>query len=248
MQDKLIEKAVTERAHKKHSQKNLLQGKLFDSDGNRYGPTYTRKPNMIYRYYQLKQQKDKSNKTIHRLSATEIEPFVEKVIREHLTDLDKVITLFDFDPAQHVDLYKTISENQSLIETQDLINLSVKKIIVYPNKMLIRLTTAKLFEYLVEELGLISNHIVSEEKEIETEFMTRSTNKGAIKVEPKRNGVADNILENLSPIELRNLVRGMIWREDHFNGMSLKEIASRDDVSDNYVGRMIFKSFIAWEQ
>ena len=91
---------------------------------------------------------------------------------------------------------------------------------------------------------MISNHIVSKEKEIETEFMTRSTNKGAIKIEPKRDDVSDNILENLSPIELRNLVRGMIWREDHFNGMSLKEIASRDDVSDNYVGQMIFKSFL----
>ncbi len=243
VQDKLTEIAVAKRSHKKHSQKNLLQGKLFDSDGNRYGPVYTRKPNMIYRYYQLKQQKDEGNETIHRLSATEIEPFVEKIIRVHLTDLDKVITLFDFDPAQHVDLYKMISENQSLIETQDLINLSVKEIVVYPNKILICLTTAKLFEYFVEELGLISNYIVSEEKAIETEFMTRSTNKGAIKIEPKRNGVSDNILENLSPIELRNLVRGMVWREDHFNGMSLKEIANRDDVSDNYVGQMIFKSF-----
>ncbi|HRJ11967.1 MAG TPA: hypothetical protein PKW15_01850 [Alphaproteobacteria bacterium] len=43
--------------------------------------------------------------------------------------------------------------------------------------------------------------------------------------------------------ELRDLIRGFIWRDEHFNGMTIREIAKRDKRSDAFVGGMIRKTF-----
>ena len=48
---------------------------------------------------------------------------------------------------------------------------------------------------------------------------------------------------NLSSYELKKLVQGVVWRDEHFDGMALKEIAKREGCSEGYVGRVIFRSF-----
>ncbi len=48
---------------------------------------------------------------------------------------------------------------------------------------------------------------------------------------------------DLSPKNLKKLIQGLIWRDEHFDGTSLKSIARREGCSQDYVGSAIFYSF-----
>jgi hypothetical protein len=48
---------------------------------------------------------------------------------------------------------------------------------------------------------------------------------------------------DLPPAELKKLIQGVIWRDDHFARMSLKDIAKRESRSEGFVGQCIFRSF-----
>jgi hypothetical protein len=43
--------------------------------------------------------------------------------------------------------------------------------------------------------------------------------------------------------EPRNLVQGLIWRDEHFDGMTLRDIAKRDGLSEGYIRKCIFRGF-----
>lgn len=64
--------------------------------------------------------------------------------------------------------------------------------------------------------------------------------KGAIVIRPK--GPRDDILD-LPRHKLRKLVEGIIWREEHFAGTAIKNIAAREKRSESYVGTAITDGF-----
>lgn len=47
----------------------------------------------------------------------------------------------------------------------------------------------------------------------------------------------------LPPTQLKNLVRGVIWRDEHFTGQSLISIAERENMSEAGVRKIIMGSF-----
>ena len=47
----------------------------------------------------------------------------------------------------------------------------------------------------------------------------------------------------LPPTQLKNLVRGVIWCDEHFSGMSMKAIAEREGLSKAGVQKIIMGSF-----
>ena len=47
---------------------------------------------------------------------------------------------------------------------------------------------------------------------------------------------------DLPPSELRKLVQGFIWMEEHLNGEPVESIARRTGYSDSYVGVQIFRA------
>lgn len=47
---------------------------------------------------------------------------------------------------------------------------------------------------------------------------------------------------DLPPTELKNLIRGIIWRDEHFDGLTVREIAERESFSEAFIGRCIFRS------
>ncbi len=65
-------------------------------------------------------------------------------------------------------------------------------------------------------------------------------NKGAIIISSK-NGDYDPL--DLAPHQLRNLVRGIVWRDEHFDGMSIEGIAAREGLSKSSVRKIIMGSF-----
>ena len=42
---------------------------------------------------------------------------------------------------------------------------------------------------------------------------------------------------------LKKLIQGFVWRDEHFGGMTLQNIARREKVSDSFVGKQIFRTF-----
>lgn len=49
-------------------------------------------------------------------------------------------------------------------------------------------------------------------------------------------------LFDLPPSELKKLVQGFIWMEEHLNGEAVESIARRTGYSDTYVGVQIFRA------
>ena len=48
---------------------------------------------------------------------------------------------------------------------------------------------------------------------------------------------------DLPPQQLKNLIRGVIWRDEHFAGMSMKAIADREGLSKAGVQKIVMGSF-----
>jgi hypothetical protein len=64
--------------------------------------------------------------------------------------------------------------------------------------------------------------------------------KGAIVLRP---GGAQKDMFDIPAPELKKLIQGFIWRNEHFRGMTIQDIARREKVSDSFVGKQIFRTF-----
>lgn len=73
-------------------------------------------------------------------------------------------------------------------------------------------------------------------------FNTRRATKGAVVIEPE---TPDRDIFDLPPDQLKKLVQGFIWRDEHFQGLTIREIAEREGLSDSHVGKQIFATFDA---
>lgn len=78
--------------------------------------------------------------------------------------------------------------------------------------------------------------------EVRVPYRTSRAQRGAVKIEPA--GPRD--IFDLPPAKLKKLVQGIVWRDEHFAGASLKEIAAREGCSKAYVGKIIFESLEAF--
>jgi site-specific DNA recombinase len=58
-----------------------------------------------------------------------------------------------------------------------------------------------------------------------------------------KNGGHDPL--DLPPFQLRNLIRGIVWRDEHFDGVSIEDIAAREGLSKSGVRKIIMGSFDA---
>lgn len=74
--------------------------------------------------------------------------------------------------------------------------------------------------------------------EVSVPFQTKRGQDGAVIIQSKSK---DEF--NLPPEDLKKLVQGHIWREEHFNGAFIKDIAKREKYSDRYVRNRIMSSF-----
>jgi hypothetical protein len=81
-----------------------------------------------------------------------------------------------------------------------------------------------------------------ETKEISISYLTRRAHRGAIVIQPDKPDARKDLLD-LPSGELRNIVRGLVWRDEHFGGMTLRDIAKRERFSEGYVGQCIFRTF-----
>lgn len=232
VQNLLNDSADTYKTRASHN--NPLSGLIFDDEGTRYTSTYTAKGKLKYRYYisqNLLQYKDHPKHLIARLPAQEIEDFIEHIIRD---EVSKMIT------TENIKIRKFVLDELVNIRSYDLIRNVVQKVIIKQNKIDLIFNPLGLKELIKRkldcEIEVLDTYSITEA------YRTRRADKGSLIIEAP-SSIKDKDMIEKSDTELKKIVQGIAFRELHFDGISLKDIAQKYDVSDNYVGQMIFESF-----
>jgi DNA invertase Pin-like site-specific DNA recombinase len=231
VQDKLRNQAPHERGLQKQAHRNLLTGLIFDEYGNPYTPVFTNKKNKKYRYYlnqALAEDKAHPNKARSRLPAHEIETLIERAVRSEIQRLSG-----EEDGAALGHLLK----QHGAIPAYDLIRACVKRITVYFDHLAITLKPEG-FKKLVDKHLRVSVTGCADSFEITVPYRTKRGRNGAVVIRSEGQDIFDLPSENL-----KRLVQGIVWRDEHFVGAHIKDIAKRENYSDRYVRNRIMSSF-----
>jgi site-specific DNA recombinase len=238
VQQKLMSNAVQMRGTRRlPSEPKPLQGKIYDIEGNLYSPSFANMRGKIYRYYisqNLLQYRDHPKGVIARIPAYEIEIFVHNVVLDLLRDHQKAADLLGLDTERDYQALNVISEN--LTDLTDIVT-SVQRVVVDVDMLTIKIKAADLCKYLSRTLKLKLD--MPEEKEIyelTLPYITKRALKGVVIIRPDKK---KEDLFDLPPQELRNLIRGFVWRTEHFKGKTIRQIAETEGFSDAFVGRLI---------
>lgn len=234
VQNKLTSQAAKPRGHKKSTDQNLLKGLLFDCEGTPYSPDFTNKGGKRYRYYisqNLIQYRNHPKGTMARIPAHEIEKVIINTVEQKLINVLKLDPVIDHAIVKHI--------NKCTPNIEDIIKSCINKITIQ-EELQIDVNLIALHKTIQKQLNLnIPERYAKLSDILSAPFTTRRSYKGAVILEPK---TINNDPLDLPPHELRNLVKGTIWREEHFSGMALLDIAARDNFSKQHVHQMIMKS------
>ncbi|WP_049782135.1 recombinase family protein [Micavibrio aeruginosavorus] len=241
----LISQASAARGQKKVKEKNPLRGRIFSAEGFQYYPTYTNKPGRQYRYYQVKYPEGAEGgvkDALYRLPAHEIENRVERAIRAELSDLKMASALLTIPEGTGQPLLRMVLERHDRITANDLLMDAVNKVTIGHEQIVIELKMQELIRLLADTgIGGLPQDDIPEIKEIQAAYITRRAHKGSIIIDAHNRDKKDPL--DLPGHELKNLIRGLIWRDEHFGGATIRAIATREKLSDGFVGQCIFKTF-----
>ena len=231
VQRKLHDQAPHERGLEKQKHNNLLTGLIFDEHANPYTPVFTNKKDKKYRYYcnqALTEDKAHPNYQRARFPAHEIEGVIEKAVRgewDNISGEDEGTVLTHL--LKHGDA----------IPTYELIRTCVKHITVHFDHLVIHLKPRG-FKKLAKKHLQISVAGREDEFEITVPFQTKRGRDGAMVIHAKGRDIFD-----LPPEDLKRLAQGVIWRDEHFAGAHIKEIAMREKCSSRCIRNAIMYSF-----
>ena len=239
VQTKLASQAVQSRGGKKvATDGNLLRGKLFDLEGNFYSPCYADKKGKRYGYYisqTLIQYRHHPKGVLARLPAYDLEKAVIQGLYKNLpnllvADLREDYKTLDY-MAQHI---KDIS--------QDILMGMVKKVVVSQEKLTIHINQKLCCGIIADNLQVQLPANVAMLDVFELPFVIKRAQHNAVQIDtPGVLGQPKSLLD-LPAQDLKNLVQGTIWREQHFAGLSISQIARQENLSDTVVGKYIYKS------
>lgn len=241
----LADNAVEPRGCKKMQHKHLLRGLLFDAQGVVYSPVFTNKNGQRYRYYvhwDKIQKRKEIDKDLLRIPAQEIESLLESKVREWFADNVNLARLTARDHLADHELLEHLSTTIKKFSAEAVFE-TVSKVVVSRDVLEVQVSLSLLKKVLQDNCGLAlttkpgPDDVVS----FEIPFAKAKSWHGAIVIRPPSKGTPEDIFD-LPPHELRDLIRGIIWRDEHFKGMTIREIAKRDQRSDAFVGSMIRKS------
>ena len=230
-----------EREVKSVSQGFLLQGLLYDESGSLYAPVFTDKSQQLYRYYV---SRSKSGKRVvpeasrERLPAQEIETFVEKALRCHIEDPQKLAEMLSMDHALDHALLQNLSSECIRTDTDIVIRKAIRKIIIRYDHLEMHISRSGLLSLLQQG----DNEMAEEIYTLKTPFRIKRALKGTLIIRPPATRTPEDIF-SLPPHKLKNLVRGIVWRDEHFRGTSILAIARRENCDGSFVGRMIRHTF-----
>ncbi|MGH1399218.1 MAG: recombinase family protein [Alphaproteobacteria bacterium] len=211
--------------------RNMLTGRIFDERDNPYTPVFTNKKNgKRYRYYTnkvLAENKDHPNYRRARFPAQEIEAVIGGAIRRELPH-------FACEPEDTS--FNYLMKHQDTIPAYNLVRALATKVIVHHDALELHLYPSELEKLAQEHLGVVLN-CTTEEAVINVPYQSERAQDGAVVIKSKDKDIFD-----LPPKALKKLVQGVIWRDEHFDGMAIKAIARRESCSHDYVSSAIFSS------
>lgn len=244
VQERLQQQAPTARRQRKHADGHLLQGKLFDCRGTMYSPTFTNKSGKRYRYYvsgNFRELKDHPEGVMARLPAAEIEDAVKSGLKEVLSSDTKLAEILGLDEDNDRSIVGHIKRHSSTIP-MPLISEAVSRVVVDQRQLEIQINPAALRSFLSGELRIhVPQQPLNDSFILKVPFQVQRTYRGAVVIRPE-NQTRDPVFDR-HPQELKNLIRGVIWRDEHFKGLSIRQIAEREGLNETYVGRLIRDSF-----
>ncbi len=209
---------------------------LFDQDGTPYSPDFTNKGGKRYRYYisqNLIQYRDHPKGTMARIPAHEIEKVITDTLRNGLIEILALDRADDHATIDH------ILNNAPSAEA--LIRKTINRITVIQDELQIEVNGANLHRDLQTSLDLsIPVKFEKPDHVLTVPFTTRRSYKGAVIIKPDN---SDHDPLDLPPYQLRNLVKGTIWRDEHFSGIAIKDIAARENLSESGIRKIIMASF-----
>lgn len=229
VQIKLKEQAVEHTQHTKR--RFMLQGLLYDIEGGLYGPTYTSRHDRQYCYYvsqNTKQERGHPNNIMARLPAHDLEKAIEKALRDNISQ---------FKSGADSLISEHILKRHEDIPAYDLVRTCIERVSIDLNQLTIHVRTSRFAKLAETHLGVkIEAH--DDAFEIVVPFKVGKARRGALVIKPEGRDILD-----LPPAELKKLVQGVVWREEHFSGKTLTEIARREGCSDAHVRKYIMQSF-----
>lgn len=241
VQDRLQTQASCAAGSRKSRDINLLKGLLFDGDGTPYSPTYTTKGKQQYRYYisqNLVQYRNHPKGIMARLPAQGLEHTIEQAVRSQLQNIQELTKLLG--DRQNHDALEHITLHQSEISAAALVAAIIKRVTVGEQLLKLELRCRELKNLLNDKLQLSLLDPETESKIIEIPFEPRRGRKGALVIEAQ--GIKKDMFD-LPPEALKKLVQGFIWRDEHFGGMTIQDIAAREGLTAPYLGQHIFRTF-----
>ncbi len=238
VQNLLNQQAVV-RTAKSRDSGQLLKGLLYDVDGTIYSPTYTSKGKKRYSYYisqNLLQYRDHPKGVLARVPAHEIEKTVTDGLQEWLSHDSNLVPLFTSTAAQTL---KWISNQHVDINHEDLRGV-LNKVILSHDEIELRIDACKLSAYLTKALDIALEQPALKEVVLSIPFNTKRVNNGALIIEPDN---SDKDMLDIPKDQLARIVKGIVWRDEHFAGSTLKSISKTYQHGEYYVQRCIQESF-----
>lgn len=244
VQQKLGLQGVRPRGDKRPAQYHLLQGLLYDEEGTIYSPVFSTKKGRRYRYYVSQnkiQYREHPKEIIARLPAHEIEAFIEERIRDHLADVGQLADMLGIEHDRHYELLRLISAKSGCLPIDKILERGVRKALIGIDTVNIHIDVSGLAKLMEEQLALaLPVTEVGETAEIIVPYQARKSWRGTVVI---KDSLAASDPLDLPPHELRDLIRGLVWRDQHFGGLTMRQIAKRDGHSEVFVGRLIHKTF-----
>jgi site-specific DNA recombinase len=242
----MAQQSVTARgAQKSRPIGNLLRGLLFDIEGNKYSPSFSNKGKRQYRYYisqALLQDRTPPPGIVTRLPAYETEVAIESALKSGLLTVDSAKAFFAIDSDEAVRFFEEMVESSERLQARHLIIQSVSEVTIELDSVKILINRKNLLAEIGQVLNLpVPTAIEDGMVAVSVPIETIKPKTDSFVVEPKRDHTYDPF--DRTPQELKNWVKGVIWRDRHFSGTTLRQIAEEAGCSDTRVSYLIVESF-----
>lgn len=241
VQEALISNACTERGHKKQTLKYLLKKKIFDTGGAVYTPMRANKGGKQYRYY-VSQNRIQNRTTLRdviaRLPAHEIETLILNSMISEMQDTRKLSDMLGLNAETDC---KTLEHISKRAEAVSNLHEAVYRVTVDTDRLTVNICLKKLRIIIQEGMG-VGLATCTEEKihSLNVTYHTKRARRGAVMI---CGGDGSDPLE-LPKHKLASLVKGAVWREMHFSGHAITQIAATEGITPRYVRTLIEQSMI----
>jgi len=130
--------------------------------------------------------------------------------------------------------------NQPLDILHDDVRTILNMVVLAQNQITLKINVFKLQQYLIKTLDVEIAAPPLKEMNIDIPYKTKHANNGAVIVQASNN---DKDMLDTPNDQLARIVKGIVWRDEHFAGETLRDIAKRNNYGENYINKCIQDSF-----